>query len=340
MRLFNFMAFIFVCCFCAACAKDPVVQSDRLIEGFTYVGQPEIEYPADNPPSEAARNLGKRLFYEPLMSKDGSTSCASCHLPERAFSDTSMVSSGFASRLGTRNSSPLFNLAYHPYFTREGGVATLEMQVLVPIQEAHEFNTNILTIAEELGKDSTYQQMSRLAFGRALDYYVITRAIANFERTLISSSSAFDRYFAGDKASINSQELKGMKLFYSDKTRCGTCHSGFNFTNYSFANNGLYADYSDPGRFRLTKDKEDLSMFKVPSLRNVEFTAPYMHDGSLKTLEEVVEHYNSGGESHTNKSIKIQALNLARDEKEALVSFLKSLSDHEFITNKNHKKSK
>jgi cytochrome c peroxidase len=321
-----------------SCGKDPRLESILSLDGLAYEEVPAIDYPEDNPPSEAAWKLGKRLFYEPLMSKDGSTSCASCHMADKAFSDTTMVSVGFDAQAGTRNSSPLFNVAFHPYYTREGGVATLEMQVLVPIQEAHEFNTNILVIAELLRKDDSYQEMSRKAYGRDLDYYVITRAIANFERSFISINSDYDRFFKEDLTALNSVEIKGMKLFFSEKTQCSSCHSGFNFTNYMFANNGLYENYPDPGRFRLTKDEEDRSMFKVPSLRNVEFTGPYMHDGSVKSLKEVIDHYNSGGAKHINKSIKIQALNLADDEKKALVAFLKSLSDREFITNEKYKK--
>lgn len=321
-----------------SCYRDPMIprHEDDLVE---YERMPEIEYPEDNPPSEAAWELGKRLFYEPMLSKDGSVSCASCHLPNLAFSDSTKISFGVEKRPGTRNSLPLFNVAFHPYFTREGGVPTLEMQVLVPIQEEHEFATNILHVAELLRKDSAYQRMSRKAYGRNMDYYVITRALANFERTFISTNSAYDRYFVQDKNSLSEMEKAGMRLFFSDKTNCSSCHSGFNFTNYSFRNNGLYTEYSDKGRMRLTSKSSDLALFKVPSLRNVEVTGPYMHDGSISSLEEVVEHYNSGGKEHPQKSELIRPLNLNEKEKSELVAFLKALTDDDFLNDLRFKRN-
>jgi cytochrome c peroxidase len=136
---------------------------------------------------------------------------------------------------------------------------------------------------------------------------------------------------------MNEQEIEDMDLFFSDRTQCTSCHGGFNFTDYSFENNGLYNSYKDEGRFRLTNDEADRARFKVPSLRNVELTAPYMHDGSVKTLEDVVSHYNSGGKDHPHKSEFIRPLNLTGKEQEALLAFLKTLSDEDFINNKNFK---
>jgi cytochrome c peroxidase len=137
---------------------------------------------------------------------------------------------------------------------------------------------------------------------------------------------------------MNSEELKGLELFNSDRTNCSTCHSGFNFTNYKFENNGLYESYEDPGRYRLTLNEADRALFKIPSLRNVEKTAPYMIDGSVSTLEEVIEHYNSGGKNHPHKSPLVRPLNLTSSEKASLVAFLKTLTDDEFLQNPNFKK--
>lgn len=295
-------------------------------------GFPDIPYPADNAFTEARWQLGKQLFFDPIMSADVSISCASCHQPELAFSDDRAFSPGVAQRPGTRNSPSLANVAYHPYYTREGSVPTLEMQVLVPIQEHNEFDFNILLIAERLRADSTYFQMALDAYGREPDPYVITRALACFERSLISGNSAYDQHQRGEK-NLSPSGLRGQELFFSERTQCSSCHGGFNFTNYAFANNGLYTDYPDPGRFRFTGEEEDRAKFKTSSLRNVDLTAPYMHDGSLPTLEAVVDHYSSGGKDHPNKSPLLQPLLLSEQEKEDLVAFLQSLSDPLFIEN-------
>jgi cytochrome c peroxidase len=237
-------------------------------------------------------------------------------------------------RPGTRNSPSLTNIGYHPYFTREGGVPTLEMQVLVPIQEHNEFDFNIVLIAERLQEDSTYVKMARDAYDRPPDHFVITRALACFERSLISGYSRYDQFIHYDRTSVLSDsEIRGMNLFFSQKTNCISCHGGTNFTNYTFENNGLYESYNDPGRFRFTGDSTDLARFKVPGLRNIAVTAPYMHDGSLATLSEVIEHYNKGGRPHVNKSDLIRPLDLTSQEKIDLVNFLKSLTDESFLTN-------
>lgn len=282
--------------------------------------------------------MGKKLFYDPIFSADQSISCASCHKPELGFSDDRALSMGIEERVGTRNAPTLANVAYHPYYTREGGVPTLEMQILVPIQEHAEFDFNILLIADRLKADSTYVELSHLAYERDPDAFVITRAIACFERTLLSGESRYDKFIQGDQTILSSQEKIGLDLFFSDRLSCSTCHSGFNFTNYSFENNGLYAEYPDPGRFRLTNNEADRALFKVPTLRNVEVTGPYMHDGSIQTLEEVINHYNEGGANHPHKSTLIRPLHLLPKEKEALVAFLKSLTDDHFITNPKFKK--
>lgn len=318
----------------AACqpVSHPTPEWEEQSIGTPPAGFPAIDYPADNAYTPARWQLGKQLFFEPLLSRDSSISCASCHHPQRAFSDEVAFSLGVAQRPGTRNAPSLANVAYHPYFTREGGVPTLEMQVLVPIQEHNEFDFNILPIAERLRKDSTYQRMSRAAYQREMDYFVITRALANFERELLSGNSPYDQQEREPEKQILSRSAeRGRDLFFSEKTGCSSCHSGFNFSNYAFENNGLYADYPDPGRFRLTGKESDRARFKVPSLRNVALTAPYMHDGSLASLEEVIEHYNRGGASHPHKSELIRPLSLNEREKTDLQAFLHSLTDYPFI---------
>ena len=318
-----------------ACSKQTAVEPLHIPALMEIpAGFPAIEFPADNAFTEERWKLGKELFFDPIMSVDSSISCASCHLPQLAFSDDKALSIGVENRIGRRNAPTLANVAYHPYFTREGGVPTLEMQVLVPIQEHDEFDFNIVLLAEKIKQDSAYVKMSQRAYNRVPDPFVITRAIACFERSLLSGNSSYDSYVKkGIETALSDAAIRGMNLFFSDKTNCSQCHSGFNFTNYAFENNGLYENYEDEGRHRLTGKAEDIALFKVPSLRNIGLTAPYMHDGSLLNLEEVVTHYNRGGVEHPHKSELIQTLNLSREEQEDLVSFLNALTDETFINN-------
>lgn len=320
-----------------SCRKDPLIKlgSNELMsipEGF-----PSITFPEGNEFTLGRWQLGKQLFFDPIMSNTYSVSCASCHLPQYAFSDTAAFSIGENNLRGRQNAPTLANVAYHPYFTRAGGVPTLEMQILVPIQEHDEFNSNIVDLAERLKKVPAYVEQAQKNYGREPDPFVITRSIANFERSLISGNSRYDQYnFQGRGKVLNDREIKGMELFFSKRTNCSSCHNGFNFTNYAFENNGLYEVYADSGRMRLTRLEEDRARFKVPSLRNIELTGPYMHDGSMNTLEQVVAHYNHGGKYHKNKNNNlVKPLGLSNQEQKDLVAFLKSLTDYDFITNKN-----
>ena len=295
-------------------------------------GFPTPAIPQDNTINPDRFTLGKMLFYDPILSRDSSLSCATCHRPELAFTDGLKVSKGIDGQLTLRNASSLANVAYNPYFLSEGGVPTLEQQILVPIQEHVEFDNNIVLVAEALNKRENIVKLSQKAYGRNPDPYVITRSISAFERTILSGNSAYDQYLVqGVKNAMTEAQLRGRDLFYSDRLNCRQCHNGFTFTDFSFQNNGLYDNYTDHGRKRLTGLDKDEALFKVPTLRNVEITGPYMHDGSFKTLEEVVEHYNKGGHNHVNKSVFIKPLNLSSVEKSDLVEFLKSLTDFELI---------
>ncbi len=330
----GFVVWVLVICF-SACEKP-----ETAIPAFSGAlmelpsGFPEMEFPEDNAFSRSRWELGRKLFYDPILSRDSSKSCASCHKANLAFSDDVAFSNGVEEAPGTRNAPSLANVGYHPYFTREGGVPTLEMQVLVPVQEHNEFDFNILLIAERLLSNPEYVSMSQEAYDREPDAFVITRALATFERSLISGYSDYDKYINyNDESALCANALRGMDLFFSNKTNCGTCHGGFNFTNYNFENNGLYETYPDIGRMRLTGNPEDEALFKIPSLRNIALTAPYMHDGSMTTLEEVIEHYNNGGENHIHKNEIIHPLNLTEREKEDLRAFLNALTDEGFVNN-------
>lgn len=318
-----------------ACTKSEEVKNELIREDTSVIVPahfPKINYPTDNHYTFARWSLGKKLFYEKALSRTNEVSCGSCHQLALSMADNEITSKGVEQRLNTRNTPSLANIAYHPYFTREGGVPTLEMQALVPIQEHNEFDFNIVEIEEKLKSNNGYQQMSNTAYSRPLDYYVITRALANFQRSLISGNAFYDKYKNGE-VTLNASEQNGLNLFLG-KANCVACHTGFNFTNYAFENNGLYQNYKDIGRMRLTNNTADLGKFKVPSLRNVSVTAPYMHDGSMHNLFKVVEHYNNGGQPHPNKSALIKPLGLSEKEINDLVQFLETLTDYQFLQNK------
>ncbi len=316
-----------------ACKKN-TNNGDSPYDLVIPTGFPAIEIPEGNELTVSRVALGKELFFDPILSRDSSVSCGSCHFADKAFSDVVALSKGVEGRLGGRNSPTLANVGYHPYFFKDGGIPTLELQVLAPIDDHAEFDTDVPTLIDRLAKRPHYVEQARKAYGRDMDAFVLTRSISAFERTLVSGNSAYDRYTQGNETALNAEEKRGLDLFTSNRTNCTGCHSGFLLSDFSFKNNGLYASYADTGRMRITLNELDRAKFKVASLRNIEVTGPYMHDGSLSTLEEVVEHYNSGGQPHSNKSELIKPLALNEQEKSDLVSFLKSLTDEEFISNK------
>lgn len=333
MRIFTLLAG-FILTFFIACKKNPeiVVVEDK-IQIPSYF--PKIIFPEGNEFSEARWALGKRLFFDPVLSIDGSISCASCHLPKKAFSDTLALSIGSGKQIGRSNAPTLSNVAYNSFFLRAGGINNLEQQIFVPIQEHDEFNNLILEICDSLNKIPSYVAQAQMAYGRNIDPFVITRAIANFERSIISGNSFYDQYFyQGKTYAMTAQQQAGMKLFFSEKTNCSQCHAGFNFTNNGFENNGLKDNYSNKGRMLITNNIDDEAKFKVPTLRNIAYTAPYMHDGSIKDLVAVVEHYNQGGKNFHTKSALIKPLGLSAQEKNNLLAFLQALSDTEFVNKK------
>ena len=234
------------------------------------------------------------------------------------------VSPGVNDMMGKRNSPSLWNVGYHPYFMREGGVPSLEMQVLVPIQEHNEMAFNMILLADRLNSDSTYQSEFFEAFNDSATAYTITRAIAQFERTLISNDAPLDAYVAGNTDALSNEAKNGLALFFG-KANCSRCHSGPLFTSFDFYNNGTVTSTEDYGRAQLTLDSADLFAFMVPSLRHIQSTAPYMHDGSINTLTDVLNQYNLGGSGHEYTSELIEPLNLSEKELVALEEFLKTL---------------
>jgi len=333
--ILRYLLFLSIAVGAVQCAKEETVNIDynTLTENKIPDHFPAINYPDGNNFTPDRWALGKKLFYDKRLSINYTISCADCHKQEIGFADNKALTPGVFLREASRNAPSLANVGYHPYFTREGGVPSLEMQILIPISEHNEFDFNMVQLIDRLSSDTLYQKLAFKAYGRTLDAFSITRAISTFERSLISANSKFD-LVSKNQSTFTALESMGRDLFFSEKTNCSHCHNDFNFTNYTFQNNGLYTEYKDTGRFRLTGKESDLAMFKVPSLRLVGITAPYMHDGSVKNLKDVVEHYNSGGKNHANKSKFIRPLNLSETEKSALVAFLLTLNDDQFIKNK------
>lgn len=327
--------------FFASCEKDPATTEDKHQKphstpyNFELPAHfPEPELPEDNPMTMEKIRLGKKLFFDPILSRDSSVSCGSCHFQHLAFTDGKVKSIGIEGRISERNATTLANLAYHDRFFMDKGVATLELQVIAPIEDEAEMDFNIPDLLERLQKHPDYVAEFSAVFDREPDLFGLTRAIAAFERSLISANSPYDRYLMGEETALSSEQKRGKALFFSEYLMCSSCHSGFLLTNLNLENNGLYEDYEDYGHQRVTGQGKDNALFKVPTLRNIELTAPYMHDGSMESLEEVIEHYASGGKPHFNKSDKIKGFEISEAEKKALIAFLKSFTDEQFISNK------
>ena len=300
----------------------------------------ELIVPAKNPMTSSKVALGAKLFYDPALSADSTISCASCHLPQFAFTDRMAKSIGVSKNPTVRNSPTLVNLAFHPYFMFDGGIPTLELQAIAPLMHPDEMGFDLFKAAERLNNDQKYAIMSQKVFNEPLNAQNIAYALAAFQRSLLSYQSPYDAYLQGDKEVLSSEQLRGKELFFSDSLNCTACHSGFNFSDFEFYNIGLYQAYADKGRWRVTEDTKDEGKFKVPTLRNIELTAPYMHDGSVSSLEEVIDFKMSGGADHPIKSEIVHSFNLNEFDKAALIEFLYSLTDKEFVKREEDRRKK
>lgn len=290
-----------------------------------------VPFPADNPMTEAKIALGRKLFFDKRLSDDNSISCADCHHPEKAFTDGKAKSTGVRGGITDRNAPSLLNSAYLQRVMFDGELKTLEMQVIVPVQEHTEMASDMLQLIKELRAVPEYEQAAQDIFGRSFDPWVLTRSISAFERSLLSQNSAYDRYMAGDSSALTVSQKRGLHLF-SDKLYCTSCHPGPHFTTYGNSCNGLYADYGkDQGRYRINNLETDKGVFKIPSLRNVVLTAPYMHDGSLATLNDVLDQYAAGGKGHANQSKIVVSFQLTEQERSDLLHFFESLTDTSYL---------
>lgn len=294
-------------------------------------GFPDIEFPEDNQLTEARIHLGRRLFYDTRLSKDNTIACATCHLVNEAFTDKNPISVGIDGRTGLRNAMTLANVAYQENFFMDGGVPTLELQVLAPIHDENEMDHSILEVIKELEQDEDMVRLAEIAYDRPVDSYVITRSIASFMRTIISGNSRYDAFIQGDISVFSEEEKRGYQVF--QENNCAVCHSGFRLSDGEFHNIGLYEEYADMGRERISYTADDKGKFKTPTLRNIALTGPYMHDGSIETLEEVIDFFISGGHEHMNKNSLVAPLAVSEQQKRDLLAFLETLTDEEFISN-------
>ncbi|MFN8578963.1 MAG: di-heme enzyme [Candidatus Sericytochromatia bacterium] len=327
---------------------------------------PEPYIPEENKLTKPKVKLGRYLFYDKNLSIDKTVSCGTCHIQSKAFTDGRKVAIGINNSIHSKNSMSLTNIVYNTSLTwANPNLDKLETQMLIPIfgetppEMGMSGKENILI--QRIKEEKIYSKMFKRAFpneNEPFNINNITKAIASFQRTLISSNSRYD------KKLMSEESLKGQKLFFSEKLECFHCHGGFNFSGETrrknttfiekeFHNNGLYnidenGNYPNNGRglIDITLKKTDMGKFKAPTLRNIELTAPYMHDGSIETLEEVIEHYSRGGriihsgdfkgdgKNNPYKSGFVKGFNISEQEKKELIEFLKSLTDQEFISNK------
>jgi cytochrome c peroxidase len=290
------------------------------------------------PPTPERVRLGRWLFYDTRLSADGSVSCASCHRPEHAFSEPTPVSSGIRSQRGSRKAQSFINQAVtlYPHFFWDGRAKSLEQQALMPIENPAEMGNTHQTMIETLAKVEGYKPYFAQAFGDpAITKERVAHAIADYERTRMSGNSPWDRWRKNrDEAAVSEEVKRGHDLFFN-KAACNQCHLGSNFTDSSFHNIGVgwrraSKSFTDEGRFVVTKEPKDRGAFKTPTLREVTRHAPYMHDGSVATLREVVELYNRGGEKNPYLDPKIEPLHLTKAEVSALVAFMEALDGEGF----------
>ncbi|GAB4146936.1 MAG: cytochrome c peroxidase [Planctomycetaceae bacterium] len=289
-------------------------------------GLPAVTHPKDNPPSAAKISLGKQLYFDKRLSRDDTISCASCHNPEKGWSNGEQFATGVGGKKGGRNSPTIINTAYNRFQFWDGREPTLEAQALGPIQNPIEMNMTLKELIPKLNKIAGYKKQFQAVFKTDVTSEGIAKAIASYERTVLSGDAPYDRFKAGDKKALSESAQRGMKLFFG-KAHCSACHAGPNFTDNGFHNIGIGigkdGKATDKGRFTVSNLPEDIGSFKTPTLREIAKTAPYMHDGSLKTLEEVVAHYNKGGVKNDQLDEEIFPLNLTKQEAADVVTFMK-----------------
>ncbi len=339
MHYFIYFVFILII---FSCQNTSIPEESNEVIQLPY-GFPPIPENPNNPLTKHSIELGRKLFYDTILS-NGGISCASCHKQRFAFSDGgNHVSFGFKGRATTRNALPLVNVAYYDNYTWDGkfsGPDAIEEIAKGVVSLPFEFNCDPNTVNKRLRNHPEYQKLFKQAYGELaesnLDY--AAKAIANFIRSIISGNSRYDKYIRGDINALSESEKSGMELFFSQRTKCSECHSGHLFTDNKFNSTGITTHYFDRGRFLVTDENSDRGKFRTPTLRNIALTAPYMHNGEILTLEEILVHYNNGGKIFINKDERMSPLNLTKDEISDIINFLHSLTDEELIKNPRYKR--
>lgn len=285
------------------------------------LGLPELKHPPDNSPTAEKIALGKQLFFDTRLSSDGRVSCATCHDPKRGFGGADAFSDGVDGQKAGRHTPILINVAFQKMQFWDGRAKSLEQQILWPLQAPGEMNMPLKQAVAVLNGIEGYRVQFRRVFSTDATGDGLIKAIAAYERTLLSGDAPFDRYQIGDdKHGMSEAALRGMRLYFF-KANCKECHPPPNFTNDQFHNIGVLS--KDAGRLHISGKEEDTAAFKTPTLRDIKLSAPYMHDGSLATLEEVVAHYNKGGNPHPQLDVDLVPLKLTDEEQADLIAFLK-----------------
>ncbi|MDN4012382.1 cytochrome c peroxidase [Chryseobacterium gambrini] len=325
-----------------SCTSDEVIEPLPKDEAYRLdkpAGFPDITFDVTgNPVTVNGVALGKKLFYEGKLSRNNTISCGFCHIQEYAFTHHGhTVSHGIDDRLGIRNAPPIQNMAFLKNYTWDGVSHNLDERSLVPITTDFEMDSSLPEAVGKLNADANYKKMFKAAFGdENITGEKILKAISQFMATKISADSKYDRMKKGTEV-FSAEENQGMALF---QNKCASCHSGDLFTDESYRNTGMYynTQFGDRGRYRVTLDWNDNMKFRVPSLRNVEYTAPYMHDGRFYSLEAVMNFYSENVENQPNLDPLLKqnghlGIPMTASEKQNIITFLKTLSDKNFITN-------
>ncbi len=318
-------------------AASPAMPIGKTIHVVAPLGLPPVPVPVDNPPTAETISLGRRLYYDPVLSSDKTVSCATCHDPQYGFADPKPVSEGVGKKTGTRNSPPVLNAAYFKVQFWDGRSPNLENQAEGPVQNPVEMAASLPAIEQRLNADPSYRDQFAGAWGPGpITYEMVEKSIASFERTIISANSPFDRWKYGHNAkAVDASVKRGFIVFSSAKKgNCSACHLVGDkyalFTDNKFHDIGIGVEagvITDPGLFAVTHVEGDRGKFKTPSLRNIATTAPYMHDGSLKDLKQVMDFYIGAGNSNPNLDKEIHALDfLTGQERSDLLAFLNSLT--------------
>jgi cytochrome c peroxidase len=309
-------------CLTALCGLT-VLWATNVLAQFP-VGIPELAHPKDNPSTEAKIALGRMLYFDKRLSADNSVSCASCHDPKFGWSNNDATAVGVGGQRGGRSAPTIINSAYQKFQFWDGRAGSLEEQALGPIANPIEMNLPIEEAVKKLSAIEGYQKRFKEVFGSGVSADNLAKALAAFERTIISGNAPYDRFKGGDKTALSPQAQAGMKLFFG-KANCSACHNGPHFSDGAFHNIGVGsgATEADQGRRKISGIEGDHGAFRTPTLREIARTAPYMHDGSLKTLEEVVDYYDKGGTANNYLDEEIFPLKLTPQDKAALVAFMK-----------------